>query len=413
MEPRPSAARRSGEPSRSGDRIAYRHTVLGLCTAGSFFFLAGRIIIPPLAVPIKEGMGIGNAEFGLALTLLWAAYALMQFPGGVTSDRIGHKTILVGGTLVSALGFALLSMGRTYPAFLFAAVVTGVGGGLYVIVQFRVLSMLYGPNKGRAFGISGGITGVAGVVAPIAITTAIGVVSWRLAFAWLVVVILGVAGAFHLWVRERYVVQRPGIYRAVERSVDQILTPRIVLLMAVTATFSVTVQAVTTFVPLYMFEVKGLSFELAGAMLSVYFLVAVVARPLSGLASDLFGRRVLSSGALIASGALLATVALFAESTLAIVLTFALFSAAIVSFSPSMDAYFMDLFDDDSMGGAFGLARTFILFVGSTGPYLFGLGSESIGFTDSFVVLSGAMFVAGVVLLLSARVFGSPTRSPT
>lgn len=354
-------------------------------------------------------MGIGNAEFGLALTLLWAAYALMQFPGGVTSDQIGHKTILVGGTLVSALGFALLSAGQTYRAFLLAAVVTGVGGGLYVIVQFRFLSVLYGDNKGRAFGISGGITGIAGVLAPIGITTAIGVLSWRLAFAWLVVVVLGVAVAFHLLVRERYVLQRPPIYRAVERSIDQIRSPRIVLLMAVTTTFSITVQAVTTFVPLYMYEVKGLSFELAGAMLSVYFLVAVVARPLSGLASDRFGRRLLSGGALIASGVLLAVVALLAESTLTIVVTFALFSAAIVSFSPSMDAYFMDLFDDDSMGGAFGLARTFILFVGSTGPYLFGLGTEVIGFTDSFTVLSAAMFVAGVVLLSSTRVFGSPT----
>jgi hypothetical protein len=66
----------------------------------------------------------------------------------------------------------------------------------------------------------------------------------------------------------------------------------------------------------------------------------------------------------------------------------------------------MDLFEDDSMGGAFGLARTFILFVGSLGPFLFGLGTESIGFTDSFAVLSGAMFVAGLVLLSSDRVFG-------
>jgi MFS family permease len=406
MESRASAGSRPDTSRGDGTRFAYRHTVLGLCTAASFFYLAGRIIIPPLAVPIKEGMGIGNAEFGLALTLLWAAYALMQFPGGVTSDQLGHKTILVGGTLVSALGFALLSVGRTYGAFLLAAVVTGVGGGLYMIVQFRFLSVLYGPNKGRAFGISGGVTGIAGVLAPIGITTALGVVSWRLAFAWLVVVVLGVAVAFHLWVRERYVVRRPTVSRAVERSIDQIRSPRIVVLMAVTATFSVTVQAVTTFIPLYMFEVKGLSFELSGAMLSVYFLVAVVARPLSGLASDVLGRRILSSGALIASGVLLATVALFAESMLVIVVTFALFSAAIVSFSPSMDAYFMDLFEDDSMGGAFGLARTFILFVGSLGPFLFGLGTESIGFTDSFAVLSGAMFVAGLVLLSSDRVFG-------
>ena len=400
--------RRSGDPSGGGTRVAYRHTVLGLCTAGSFFYLAGRIIIPPMAVPIKEGMGIGNAEFGLALTLLWAAYALMQFPGGVTSDQIGHKTVLVGGTLVSAIGFALLSFGETYRAFLFAAAVTGVGGGLYMIAQFRILSVLYGEKKGRAFGISGGVTGIAGVIAPVAITSALGVVSWRSTFAWLVVLVVGVAAAFHLRVRERYVVRRPAMYRAVERSVDQILSPRIVLLMAITATFSITVQAVTTFVPLYMFEVKGLSLELAGAMLSVYFLVAVIARPLSGAASDVIGRRVLSSGALIGAGVLLATVALLARSTTTIVLTFALFSAAIVSFSPSMDAYFMDLFEDESMGGAFGLARTFILFLGSIGPYLFGLGTESIGFTDSFVVLSAAMFVAGLVLLLSTRAFGRP-----
>lgn len=400
----PSEDRQRAAPSDS-PRVAYRHQMLGLCTAGSSFYLAGRIVIPPLAVPIKDGFDIGNVEFGLALSILWAAYALMQFPGGVTSDAIGHKAVLVGSMLVSGVGFALLATGGTYEAFLVAALVTGVGGGLFMIVQFRFLSMLYGDNKGRAFGLSGGITGIAGVVAPIAATSIVGVASWRHPFAAMVVVVVAVALVLHVRVRERYVFERPELSAAVSRSVDQISSAKILLLMAITATFSVAVQAVTTFVPLFMYEVKGLSLSMSGTILSVYFLVAVVARPISGTLSDVVGRRTVAGSALVSSGVLLAYVVLVAEPFYALLVSFALFSWAIVSFSPAMDAYYMDLFADDSMGGAFGLARTFILFVGSTGPYLIGVGAETIGFADSFAIISGCMVLAGAMLLATTRAF--------
>lgn len=386
-------------------RIAYRHKILGLCTVGSFFYLAGRIIIPPLAIPIKEGIGIGNTEFGFALTLLWAAYALMQFPGGVTSDEIGHKTVLVGSMVVASLGFALFAIGQTYGMFLLAALITGIGGGLFMIVRFRFLSALYGNSKGRAFGISGGISGLAGVIAPIAITTAIAVVSWRLAFVSLVVLVMGIAGAFHLQVRERYVLKQPNMSKAASKSLDQIISPKIVLMMAVTATYSTTVQAVTSFIPLFMHDVKGMSLAMSGMMLSVYFLIGVVVRPLSGAASDVVGRRRMASSSLILAGVCLWIVAEFVEPFTLVLIMFSLFSVTFLSFSPAMDAYFMDLFDDDSMGGAFGLARTFILVIGSTGPYLVGIGTETIGFTTSFVLLSASMILAGVILLSSTKIF--------
>ncbi|QLG29897.1 MFS transporter (plasmid) [Halorarum halophilum] len=400
----PSEDRQRAAPS-DNPRVAYRHQMLGLCTAGSSFYLAGRIVIPPLAVPIKDGFGIGNAEFGLALSILWAAYALMQFPGGVTSDATGHKAVLVGSMLISGVGFALLATGGTYEAFLVAALVTGVGGGLFMIVQFRFLSVLYGDNKGRAFGLSGGITGIAGVVAPIAATSIVGVASWRHPFAAMVVIVIAVALVLHVRVRERYVFERPALSAAVSRSIDQISSAKILLLMAITAIFSVAVQAVTTFIPLFMYEVKGLSLSMSGTMLSVYFLVAVVARPISGTLSDVVGRRTVAGSALVFSGVLLAYVVLVAKPFYALLVSFALFSWAIVSFSPAMDAYYMDLFADDSMGGAFGLARTFILFVGSTGPYLIGVGAETSGFANSFAIISGCLVLAGAMLLATTRAF--------
>lgn len=391
-----------------GTRLPYRHLMLALGTVAGFVFLAGRIIIPPLAVPIKEAVSIGNAEFGLALTVLWGAYALMQFPSGTASDDLGHRTLLVGSMIVLSAGFLLFAVVGSFSTFLFAAIVIGIGGGSFMIVRFRFLSMLYRDNKGWAFGIAGGLTNLAGVVAPAAITVAIATVSWRLAFVVVGLSTLAMAVSFHVGIDETYSFRPPSIRRAVLSSFEQITSVHIVLLMVVTMAYSTVVQSVTSFIPLYMFEAKGMSFERSGLMLSLYFLVGVFVRPIAGWGSDILSRRWTAASALVVGGIMLGGLVFLADSFVWIVVSFALFSVAFLSFSPAMDAYFMDLFDDSRMGGAFGLSRTFILFVGSTGPALVGVGTETIGYTSTFALLAASIVIAGGLLVVLPWVAPSP-----
>ncbi|MCP6711518.1 MFS transporter, partial [Klebsiella pneumoniae] len=46
-------------------------------------------------VPIFQGVENPYAVGGLVGSLLFAGYALMQFPGGYIGDRFGHRTVIV------------------------------------------------------------------------------------------------------------------------------------------------------------------------------------------------------------------------------------------------------------------------------------------------------------------------------
>jgi len=384
----------------TGPRIKYRHLMLGFCTVGAFLLLLGQAIIPALASPIMAAVGIGNSEFGFALTLMWASYSLTQFPSGIISDQIGHKTLLITGLVGISFGFGLLGIDLTYIAFITATVSIGIGGGTFTMVRFRFLSHLFAENKGHALGISGGLSNLAGVVGPAAVPFLVAAASWQPIFFVLTGFTLLLALLFHTTVAEPLAFEIRGFTGRFCDSIDQISSVRIVAMTLVSGLYSLSAQAMTTFIPLYMSESKELSFALAGMMLSTYYLAGTVIRPVSGWLSDRTDRRRLSITSLLSSGLLLALLVVFADEITLIVALFALFSITFLSFSVSWDAYFMDIFDDSSMGGSFGLARTAHLLIGSAGPTLVGVGTETIGYDGSFLLLSATVLLAAVIAVI-------------
>jgi len=60
----------------------------------------------------------------------------------------------------------------------------------------------------------------------------------------------------------------------------------------------------------------------------------------------------------------------------------------------------MDIFDDGSMGGSFGLARTVHLLIESVGPTVVGVGTETIEYDSSFLLLSAIVLFATVIAMV-------------
>ena len=71
-------------------RWEYRNTVLVLCTLAFFATMVARLVISPVVPDIETEFGTSSGMIGLALSGMWAAYALSQFPSGVLADRYGE-----------------------------------------------------------------------------------------------------------------------------------------------------------------------------------------------------------------------------------------------------------------------------------------------------------------------------------
>lgn len=71
-----------------------------------------------------------------------------------------------------------------------------------------------------------------------------------------------------------------------------------------------------------------------------------------------------------------------------------------MAFPPVAQAYLIEQFPDDDVGGAFGLSRTGYVLVGSLGPTLVGLGSETVGYDATFAAFGVGLVGASVLLAL-------------
>lgn len=381
-----------------GGHLTYAQTVLVLCSLGWFLVQSGRLILPALALPIQRSLGIGNAEFGVAVSVLWGVYALLQFPGGIASDDLGYRTMLVFGSVVTAAGYLLLVGVPNYPAFVVAAALLGVGVGSFYISSRTYPSEVYGDAKGRALGIANAAGDVGGVVAPLAAgaITALAL-PWRSAFAVIGGLVLLVGVAFHRAVPGEYALRRPALRSAGTAAVDRVATRSVLITLLAYCVFALAWQGSTAFIPLYVYEGKNLSYEVGTLMLSLFFLMGVVVKPLTGAASDVVGRRVLATGSLLASGVFLVGLAVV-DGRLAVVAFIALFGATLMMFPPVTQAYLIEQFPADDVGGAFGLSRTGYVLVGSLGPALVGVGSETVGYDVTFAAFGVGLVAAGVVL---------------
>jgi MFS family permease len=378
-------------------------------SAGGWALSQGTwLLLPALAVPIRETLGIGNAAFGVAMSVLWGSIALTQFPSGLLSDELGHRTVLVPTMVAAGVAVAALARLAALPAFLALVVLVGVGTGAFPTVARALLSSRFGEDRGRAFGVFGGAGDAAGVATPLVATAAIAAGVWRLTFVAVGAGVVLAAVGFHLLLAEEYSFRRPSLVGPGRDALSEVLRPGVPLAVLCYSTFALVWQGATSFLPIYMYEAKGLSLATANGTLSVLFLMGMLVKPAAGWASDLVGRRSLVVGALFVAGCLLAGLALLARRPVVVLGGVALFGGALMTFQPVMQAYLMDWFEGASEGGAFGLARLIYATIASTGSTVVGVGSETLEFDAVFAGLAVALVVAsGALLFTTGRVASS------
>ena len=119
------------------------------------YFLADVLRLPNAAT-----------EAGNLLAILGVAVALVVYPSGVLSDRIGRKSLIVLSGVLGIIGSLLMLTATTLTMVLIAGTVVGVSIGIFLTVNWAWGADLIPPDAGGRFlGISNIATAGAGVVA--------------------------------------------------------------------------------------------------------------------------------------------------------------------------------------------------------------------------------------------------------
>jgi EmrB/QacA subfamily drug resistance transporter len=112
-----------------------------------------------------------------ALTL-----AVFLLTAGSLADRVGRRRVFLAGLVVFTGASLLCGLAATPLMLSLARGLEGVGGAvMYAVSPALIAANFHGKQRGIAFGISGGITGLAVAIGPL-IGGAIAAVSWRWIF---------------------------------------------------------------------------------------------------------------------------------------------------------------------------------------------------------------------------------------
>jgi predicted MFS family arabinose efflux permease len=380
----------------------YKHTALTLCTLAFTATMVARLVISPLVPRITAAFDTTNATVGLALSGMWLAYALAQFPSGILGDRYGERVVIltaVGATVVASL---LIAVSPSILVFMLFTVVLGAGAGLHYSVATTFLAKQF-DDIGRAIGVHVAGGPLAGLAAP----PLAALVGSR--YGWRAGILLGAAAAVPVFVLFAWRVRPTEPVRpdqpmrerfAVGPLTELLSRPRILYTTALATMGAFTWQATASFLPTFLEVGGGRSTALSALLFSLYFVVHGGTQPITGSISDRVGRDVTVMATMAAGvvgyGLLVATAAF--DLGLGATVVAVGFVGLAMSWGAPLQSRFMDLLSDAERGAGFGLVRTAYMVLGAAGSVVVGTVADAAGWTVAFGLLAGVMALGLTVL---------------
>ncbi|MFO7915713.1 MAG: MFS transporter [Candidatus Krumholzibacteriales bacterium] len=379
---------------------------LFFASAGWFLLLSTRLTLSTLLVDIEETLGIGHDLAGMALTVMWFSYALMQFPSGVWSDIKGRKKTIFFSLVTFGLAFLFLGLSNYFFLFFIFIIFLGIGTGFFMTASISMLSDLFQNNRGKAFGIqasSGSLTGIVPIVIPLLATR----FHWRSIFAGFALITLVIAFLFRKIARESTKLPPDVSFRERFQDGAMVLKQKTTqLFFTVNLILVFSWIGTTSFFPTYMIEGKGLTHLQAGIGFSLLSLGGIVIKPLVGILSDRYNKRIIITVLLFLTA--IGLIALVEVGSFIAICVAAFFISLGTSVFLVANSFLMNFWNVRGRGGKLGFYRSLTILIGSPTSAVIGYLATKHGFDISFLILGILLMVAAGVMLSSAFVCRDP-----
>lgn len=380
----------------------YQETVLSLAVFANFSQLWTRLLISPLVPIVLVAFDVSKSFVGLALTGMWAAYALFQYPSGVFGDRFGERRIVLVSMGAAAVAVVLLAASPSFPLFGVFVVLLGASSGLYYPAASSLLTRLY-EHTGQALGFHTAGGAFAGLLAPVAAAAV------AVRYGWRPAILLGVVALAPAFVLSaRYIrptdPMRPDTPLAdrldPRRAIGPLSDPSLLHTTFLGFVASFTWQAFSSFFPTFLVEYRALSTERASLVFGAVMIISVMSLPVLGRLSDRFPRDLTLAGALTIGGTGIALFLLHGGTSL-LVAGVALAGTGF-GWGGVLHSLLMDHLPADERATGFGLVRTVYMLVGSLGSVVVGTLADVSGWFTAYGVVVG-LLGAGVLAILGKR----------
>jgi MFS family permease len=155
--------------------------LVGLAHAVSHF---SQLLLAPLFPWLKDAFNVSYTELGAVLTAFFVVSCVVQAASGFIVDKLGPRPVLFVGLGLLGLAAFGYALAQSYWMLLGAAIVAGVGNGVFHPVDYTLFNRKVAPTRlGHAYSVHG-ITGSLGwALAPALMVPLAMAFGWRVALA--------------------------------------------------------------------------------------------------------------------------------------------------------------------------------------------------------------------------------------
>jgi len=157
--------------------------VLVVLTTGFFMILLDTTIVNVAIPAMSTGLNTSLDQILWVLNAYILVYAVLLITAGKLGDLFGQKQLFAIGLSIFTVASALCGFSRTPEELIAARVLQGIGGALLTPQTLAILTSIFPPERrGAAFGIWGGVAGLATVAGPTIGGAIITYISWQWIF---------------------------------------------------------------------------------------------------------------------------------------------------------------------------------------------------------------------------------------
>lgn len=157
--------------------------VLLVLTTGFFMILLDTTIVNVAIPAMSTGLNTTLDQILWVLNAYILVYAVLLITAGRMGDLFGQRTLFAIGLFVFTLASALCGISQTVNELIAARILQGVGGALLTPQTLAILTSIFPPERrGAAFGVWGGVAGLATIAGPTIGGAIITYINWRWIF---------------------------------------------------------------------------------------------------------------------------------------------------------------------------------------------------------------------------------------
>lgn len=374
------------------------------CYLLSFF---SRLLINPIIPNISAELGLTKAQMGGFMSAFYLGYVLTNLPGGLLTDKLGYRKVILGTLLALGLTTLLFSMVTNYNAGFIIRVLAGIGSGATFSACLRAIFEWFPKNKGMATGIlQTGTTGgllLVNLLAP-PFTEQHG---WQYTFIIMGLIPLVFFALSFFCLPKPVQTEKPKISSASSTfwlDVLSMFKNRNLVLLGLSGFFAMAATwGTASWANTYLNGQLNLSLVTAGSWMSLYAVASVIAKPLTGSLMDKFKRKNKKYYLSVLLLVLVPALMWFSRnnSVSALYLLIPLLGVTAFAYSPVMNTFIGELVPVEKTGAAVGFVNTIWQLGSLSAPIGMGVILDSFGnsYYHAFSALAVCAFISGLIVL--------------